>query len=105
MNRTDSTDMVVDRGAPEYEVPSDESPAATCRHCGAPFRSERALALHLGEGHPNRLDATESAAYEKATELERDELFYYHAKVVGALGAIYSVTVIAYLVAFTSGFF
>lgn len=88
---------------PEFDVPEGESAAATCRHCGRPFRGERALALHLGENHAEALDATESAAYGKATELERDELFYYHAKVVGALGALYSITVVLYMIAFGSG--
>lgn len=92
------------RPEPTFDVPEGETPAATCRHCGRPFRSERALALHLDDVHPGALDATEAAAVEKATELERDELFYYHAKVVGALGALYSVTVIVYMVAFGTGF-
>jgi hypothetical protein len=91
------------RPEPEYDVPAGDTPAATCRHCGRPFRSERALALHLDEVHPESLDVTEQAAAERARELEADELFFYHAKVVGALGAIYSVTVILYMVAFTSG--
>lgn len=88
---------------PEFTVPAGETPAVTCRHCGRPFRSERALALHLGAVHEAALDATEAAAYEKAQELERDDLFYFHAKVVGALGIIYSVTVIAYMIAFGTG--
>lgn len=88
---------------PTFEVPDGEDPAATCRHCDRPFRTERGLALHLGEHHAGGLDEVESAAYERASELERDELFYYHAKVVGALGALYSITVIVYMVAFGSG--
>lgn len=92
------------KSPPKFAVPSGETPAATCRLCERPFRSEQALALHLGGAHPDRLDATEAAAYEHATEREEDELFYYHAKVVGALGAIYSVTVILYMIAFGSGF-
>lgn len=101
MTATDST--LADPPRPEFDVPVGETPAATCRHCDRPFRSERALALHLGETHSGELDATEAAAYEKATELERDELFYYHAKVVGALGALYSITVVLYMIAFGSG--
>lgn len=88
---------------PEFDVPGGETPAASCRHCDRPFRSERALALHLEDVHPDSLDATEAAAAEKAVELERDDLFYYHAKVVGALGALYSITVIVYMIAFGSG--
>lgn len=88
---------------PTFDVPLAETPTATCRHCDRPFRSERALALHLDEVHPGSLDATEAAAVDRARELEADELFLYHAKVVGALGAIYSATVIIYMVVFTSG--
>lgn len=88
---------------PEFDVPAGETPAASCRHCDRPFRSERALALHLEDVHPDALDATEAAAAEKAAELERDDLFYYHAKVVGGLGALYSITVIVYMIAFGSG--
>lgn len=88
---------------PEFDVPPAEAPAAACRHCDRPFRTERQLALHLGERHPHGLDATEAAAYETALEWERDDLFYYHAKVVGALGALYSITVIVYMIAFGSG--
>ena len=91
------------RPRPTFDVPPGETPAATCRHCDRPFRTERALALHLADAHPEALDPTERAAAERAAELEHDELFYYHAKVVGALGAIYSVTVIVYMVAFSSG--
>ena len=88
---------------PEFDVPDGQTPAATCRHCDRPFRSERALALHLGTTHAGDLDPTETAAHERATELEREELFYYHAKVVGVLGALYSITVILFMIAFGSG--
>jgi hypothetical protein len=87
----------------EYDVPPAETPAGTCRHCDRPFRTERALALHLEERHPGELDAREAAAAERAAELERDDLFSYHAKVVGALGGLYSITVIVYMIAFGSG--
>jgi hypothetical protein len=89
--------------APEFDVPPDETPAATCQHCGWPFKSERALALHLGRSHAAELDQVEAAAFERATELEDDELFFYHAKVVGALGAMYSIVVLLYMIAFGSG--
>ena len=98
-----ATDPVDGQPRPAFDVPAGETPAATCRHCDRPFRTERALALHLDDAHPGALDATERAAAERAAELEHDDLFYYHAKVVAALGAIYSVTVIAYMVAFGSG--
>lgn len=87
----------------EYDVPAGETPAGTCRHCDRPFRTERALALHLEERHPQALNAREAAAADEAADRERDDLFYYHAKVVGALGALYSSTVIVYMIAFGSG--
>lgn len=100
---TDTEPSPADSPRPEFHVPAGETPVATCRHCDRPFRTERALALHLGDVHPDRLDATESAALERARELEEGDLFVYHAKVVAALGAIYSVTVIVYMVALSTG--
>ena len=93
----------VDAPEPAVDVPEGEMPPAACRHCDRPFRTERLLALHLGERHPDALDDAESAAYETARGWEDDDLFYYHAKVVGALGAIYSITVVVYMIAFGSG--
>ena len=100
---TGTSDAAAER-TPAFVVPRGETPEETCRLCGRPFTSERALALHLGERHEADLGEVEAAAFEQATALEDDELFVYHAKVVGALGAIYSVTVILYMIAFSSGF-
>lgn len=97
------TQSSISQSGMEYYVPADETPAGTCRHCDRPFRTERALALHLEERHPDALNAREAAAADEAAERERDDLFHYHAKVVGALGALYSSTVIVYMIAFGSG--
>ena len=74
------------------------SPAARCRHCDRPFRSESAWALHLGEVHPDALSPDERKAYEAADADERDELFVYHMKVVVALGLLYAGFVLVYMV-------
>lgn len=96
--------MTADRFPPETNVPPGESPAGRCPHCDRPFRTDRAYALHLGDRHESRLTPDERAAYEAATEAEADELFGYHAKVVVALGGIYSILVILYMIAFGVGF-
>jgi hypothetical protein len=88
---------------PDVAVPPDESPAARCPYCGRPFRRERARALHLGEVHPDACTADETDAYEAALADERDELFYFHMKAIAALGSIYAVTVVLYMVALGSG--
>ncbi|MFB6361210.1 MAG: hypothetical protein ABEH59_07790 [Halobacteriales archaeon] len=98
-----TTPSSIDTSGLEYHVPAGETPAGTCRHCDRPFRTERALALHLEKRHAAALNAREAAAADEAADRERDDLFYYHAKVVGALGALYSSTVIVYMVAFGSG--
>lgn len=99
---TGTSDAAAER-TPAFVVPRGETPEETCRFCGWPFTNERALALHLGERHEGDLDEVEAAAFNQATALEEDELFVYHAKVVGALGAIYSVVVLLYMIAFGSG--
>jgi hypothetical protein len=91
-NRDPSVDV------PETAVPPGETPAARCRHCGRPFPDEEAWALHVGEVHPDALDDAERDAYETADAAERDELFVYHMKVVVALGLLYSVAVLGYMV-------
>ncbi|MDY6817590.1 MAG: DNA-binding protein [Halobacteriales archaeon] len=79
-------------------VPDGETPAATCPYCDRPFRSERSRDLHLGRSHPDQCSETEWGAYEAADEEERDELFFFHMKVVVALGVLYSVGVLVYMV-------
>jgi hypothetical protein len=73
-------------------------PAARCRHCDRPFRSEDAWALHVGEVHPGALSDAEREAHEAADESEREALFVYHMKVVVALGLLYSTLVLGYMV-------
>ena len=88
---------------PEIDIPRDETPVAQCQYCGRPFQSERACALHLGEVHAAECTVEEKTAYEEATEAERDDLFYFHMKVVVALGSVYGITVLVYMIALGSG--
>ena len=88
---------------PTVDVPPDQPPAARCQHCGRPFRDERAWALHLGEVHADACTDEETAAHEDARAAERDDLFYFHMKAIAALGAIYALTVVVYMIALGSG--
>lgn len=85
---------------PETFVPDDETPAARCRYCDRPFRTERSWALHVGEEHPDRYTDEEAEAYEQATSNEEEDLFGFHMKVFVAIGVIHTVVVLAYMVAF-----
>jgi len=66
-----------------------------CPRCDRPFRRERQRDLHLGEAHED-LSEAEQDAYEAASEAESDELFFFHLKIVVALGVLYSSTVLLY---------
>lgn len=81
---------------PELDVPAGEQPPERCSYCERPFRTERLLALHLGEVHGEALTDAERAAYEDAYEAESDELFVYHMKVIGALVVLYFFVTYAY---------
>lgn len=83
---------------PATDVPPDVEPAARCSHCDRPFVSRRLRDLHAGEVHRDGLSEDERAAYERAREAERDDLFTYHINVVIALGLIYAVMVIGLMV-------
>lgn len=87
---------------PDTEVPPGEAPPR-CPYCDRPFRSEDARALHVGESHPDRRTPAEAEEFERAREAEREELFVFHLKVVAALGALYALTVLAYMVVFSTG--
>ncbi|MFB6161595.1 MAG: DNA-binding protein [Haloferacaceae archaeon] len=88
---------------PAVEVSPDRPPAARCPYCDRPFRTERAWALHLGEVHPGACTDEEAAAHERARAAERDDLFYFHLKAIAALGSVYALTVVLYMVALGSG--
>ncbi|WP_251341693.1 DUF7410 domain-containing protein [Haloplanus halophilus] len=90
--------------APETAVRDDETVAAVCPYCRRPFAEREAHDLHLGERHADACSAAERDAYDAAREAERDALFYYHLRVVAALGVLYAVTVLLYMVALGGGF-
>ncbi len=82
----------------ELSVPDDETPAADCPYCGLTFQSEHARDLHVGQRHPDEATETELAAYEDADEDELAELWYYHMKVVFAIGVVHAVIIMAYMI-------
>ncbi|WP_158059224.1 DUF7410 domain-containing protein [Halorussus halophilus] len=86
------------KAVPETEliVPDDDSPAR-CPYCHRPFRTERFLALHLGDDHADSWTDAEQEAYEDAREAEADALFIYHLKIVAALVGLYAFFFMAYL--------
>jgi hypothetical protein len=91
-------------GSPETVVRADETVAAVCPYCDRPFAAASARDLHVGEVHDAVRSPAETEAYERAREAERDDLFYYHLRVVAALGVVYAVTVLAYMMALGGGF-
>lgn len=82
----------------DYQVPAEATPVERCEHCGRPFKTDRAVSLHRGEVHAS-LPADQQAAYEQAREAERDELFLFHIRTVVALGVLYAITVLLFMVA------
>lgn len=85
-------------------VRADEAVFGTCPYCERPFATEDAYALHVGEAHAEVCTAGEREAYADAVAAEDDELFYFHLRVVAGLAALYTVVVLAYMVALGSGF-
>lgn len=83
---------------PETVVPAGETPAASCPYCDRPFKAERQRDLHVIEQHPEDASGDEREAAEAANDAEVDELFFYHMKVIVAIGLLYSALVIVYMV-------
>lgn len=88
----------------ETVVREGEAVAAACPYCDQPFPDERGRDLHVGEAHASECTDAERAGYEAARDAEEDELFYFHLRVVGALGVLYAFLVLVYMVALGSGF-
>lgn len=84
-------------------VRADETVFGRCPYCERPFATEDAYALHVGEAHADACTASEREAYADAFAAEDDELFYFHLRVVAGLAALYTVVVLAYMVALGSG--
>ena len=87
---------------PSHPVPTTAvEPGADvhrCPYCDRPFRTIRLKTLHVGEVHEADATDEEQAVFEKARDLESDDLFFFHIKIVIALGALYSMSVIGYTV-------
>jgi hypothetical protein len=79
-------------------APRETPPAATCQHCGRPFATQRARDLHLGEAHADALTEAEKLAHEDAREDEDADLWYFHMKVVIAIGIAHSLLILGYMV-------
>lgn len=92
-----SLDLPPEGQPPGTEVPPDAEPAA-CPYCARPFRDPGNRALHVGERHPDRQSPAEREAYETAHEAEGDELFMYHLRVIAALGVVYAMLVLLYMI-------
>jgi hypothetical protein len=80
-----------------------ESPVASCAYCGRPFADQSAHDLHVGEVHDGVATDAERASAGDAAAAERDELFYFHLRVVGAIAVLYTVLVLLYMIALGSG--
>lgn len=80
---------------PETDA-SDVDDVDRCPYCDRPFKTGRQRALHVGEAHADRATPGERAVHERALADERDELYFFHMKVVVALGILYSSFVISY---------
>jgi hypothetical protein len=89
---------------PETAVRADETVAAVCPYCRRPFAEREAHDLHVGERHAEACSAVERDAYAAAREAERDALFYFHLRVVAAIGVLYTITVLLYMIALGGGF-
>lgn len=88
----------------DSSVPNEAADPPRCPYCNRPFPTESARDLHRGEDHRLNCTDAELDAYEAAAEAEEAELFYFHLKVVAALGILYAAVVLLYMVALGSGF-
>lgn len=86
MHRTDTPDTGT-TGPAERDEP--DGPPHACPYCEREFYRESYLSLHRGQSHRERLTPAEVAAYEDASEAEREELRLFRLKAVAALVFIY----------------
>lgn len=99
-----STSLTVHEHTTDDFVPATNTDGVTaadiyrCPYCNRPFRTIRLKSLHVGESHPDDATTEELEVFEKAVELEEDDLFFFHIKVVIALGVIYATSAIGYTV-------
>lgn len=82
---------------PDTDVDEDAE-VYRCPYCDRPFRTIRLKTLHVGEVHGDEATDEEQDVFEKAREMESDDLFFFHIRIVIALGALYSMSAIGYTV-------
>jgi hypothetical protein len=107
MTATDHSDATPETDAagatpddPQWSVGlSDPTPAATCPHCGRPFRRERHLDLHLGLDHGDRVDDGARERFETAYIDEGEEIRRFRLKVLAVLVVLYFGFLFTYSVA------
>jgi hypothetical protein len=94
MSREKSVDL--DFGdADDFDVPSGADPVR-CERCGAPFTSDRHLALHRGLSHEGDLTEAEREAFAAAREAERADLRRFRIVALGVLVLVYFGFLFAY---------
>lgn len=67
-----------------------------CPYCEGRFARERYRNLHLGQTHPDRLDADQREAYATAREEEVADLRLFRLKVLALLVLVYFGFLIVY---------
>ncbi|GAB7012371.1 DUF7410 domain-containing protein [Halolamina salina] len=93
-----SDQSTTDRAEAAFAVDDD---AERCPYCGRPFATEHLHALHLGEEHADALTEDEAERYAAADDLESDELFKFHIKVLAVLTLISFVFLYSYTFVWT----
>lgn len=79
----------------KFEVPPDGD-AYHCPHCETVEATERLLALHKGQAHPERLNEREQAAYEAAYQSEQERIRLGRLAALGALVLLYFGLLLTY---------
>lgn len=85
----------------EYDVPSNETPPATCPYCDRPFRSKRYKTFHIGAVHPDECSDAEREAYDAERDDEDYELFTFHLKAAVTVFFTYFMFTFLYALAWT----
>lgn len=97
MNGTHRADATAET-PPPTSVLADDPAAERCPYCDRPLATDRLLAIHVGESHPESCTDAERDAYDAALQDEDDDLFIFHLKVVGGLMTLWAGFIITYMV-------
>jgi hypothetical protein len=84
-------------GSDEFAVP-DGAEADRCPYCGAPFKTDEKLALHVGLDHRESATDEELAAFEDAYADEREAIRLFRLEALGVLVVLYFVLLLTYAV-------